>query len=366
MCNMKKKLLIIFPDEWLSHSPTILNLVAKLSDYFEIKVISFDTNMYKNHEIKGDEFEFIKINKYIALFLIKLNRLKIYKLVKSLLLFIKIRRQEADEIIGVDSIGLWVAQKVFRKSHFLSLEIYEEDVLFIRDKIDFIESVAIQTEERYDYLFGNVRLKTFYLQNSPSFTTIDRVYKERVGKKVIYFGNVIPSHSIHLCIEAISNIDLEDISLTIKGPISSKVKKEIQVQYSNLIQSGKLLLDESYVSQDKVVAYLSEFYIGFCFYDFDLIEKNNTFNYISCPSGKLFNYYASGVPVIGSDILGLKSVKDFEAGILLKDPSLESICIAIGNIISNHQRFSENCLNAAAHFDFDLAVEPYQDYLMNK
>lgn len=106
--------------------------------------------------------------------------------------------------------------------------------------------------------------------------------------------------------------------------------------------------------------------MGFCFYDLNHTDETTSFNFISVPSGKLFNYYAAGVPVIGSDLLGLKSVKDFQVGILLKNISTENIAIAMESIASQHRRFSENCLAAAAYFDFDTAVEPFKSYLLNE
>lgn len=364
---MKKKLLIIFPNEWLAYTPTVLNLVSKLADSFDLKVIAINDNRYKNDEIIGDEFEFIKVNSNIikiSAFLEKIfGNSKSYQLIKLILLFKQVRNYKPDEIIAVDSMGLWLAQKIFKRGHFLSLEPYK-DIYFRQCKTELIESVVTQTQERYDYLFDGIKLKTFLIQNAPNFNAEGRIYRETQTKRAIYFGNANPRNGIYFCIEAVENI--KDISLTIKGTISGEVREVIEVRYSELIQSGKIVIDNSYVKQEDVIEYLSEFYVGFCFYDLSHTDEKTSFNFISVPSGKLFNYYAAGVPVIGSDLLGLKSVKDFQAGILLKDVSVESIAKAIETIASQHKRFSENCLAAAAYFDFDSAAEPFKSYLINK
>ena len=44
--NMKKKVLIIYPDEWVAYSPTILNLVDVLASSFSVKVIAVDTGRF--------------------------------------------------------------------------------------------------------------------------------------------------------------------------------------------------------------------------------------------------------------------------------------------------------------------------------
>jgi glycosyltransferase involved in cell wall biosynthesis len=95
-----------------------------------------------------------------------------------------------------------------------------------------------------------------------------------------------------------------------------------------------------------------------------LISKND-FNYLSSPSGKLFNYYAAGVPVIGTDVLGLSSVHEFNTGILIKELSVGYILAAIKRIINNYEELSRNCIRAARHFDFGEAAASYKEFLQS-
>ena len=62
---MNKKVLIIFPNEWLAYTPTVLNMVTKLSDVFEIKVLAIDDGNYRSNEINSDQFEFVKVNRVL-------------------------------------------------------------------------------------------------------------------------------------------------------------------------------------------------------------------------------------------------------------------------------------------------------------
>jgi glycosyltransferase involved in cell wall biosynthesis len=135
------------------------------------------------------------------------------------------------------------------------------------------------------------------------------------------------------------------------------------IRYRHLFENNIVTIDEQYTNQEEIVPYLSGFDIGFCLYDFNRISKND-FNYVTVPAGKLFNYYAAGIPVIGVDIPGMQSVKDFQAGILLDSPSSSNIKDAIIKISEDYAFYSANCLKAAEHFDFQKAVQPYRIFLL--
>lgn len=364
---MRKSLIIIFPDEWLSHSPTILNITKSLSDVFDIRIFAIDDGVFRNPSLCGEEYIFIRINKILSRFflrkfrplydVIKANRLK--KVVTA-----SVKSHKVDIVIGVDSVGLWVAQQVFGKSHFLSLEV-KKDCFFRSIDISHIESVVIQTEERYNYLFDKSRSHTFFIQNSPPFSKSTAVTKIPFQKKLIFFGIVHPNHGLYACLNTMELMVKSDegYRLTLKGVISKeRVRAFMMVRYRRLIENNIITIDEQYTNQDEIIPYLSSFDIGFCLYDFRLISKND-FNYVTIPSGKLFNYYAAGVPVIGVDIPGLQSVREFQSGILLDNLSADAIKNAIIKISADYAFFSTNCLKAAEHFDFQKAVQPYKDFL---
>ena len=412
LVGMKKRILLIFPNEWLAYTPTVLNLVAELSGVLDIKVLAIDDGTYRNSEIDSDNFDFVKVNIAILklhTFIIKVfGTSKFYQLAKIALLWFALRAYKgwADEVIAIDSAGLWIAQEIFGKCHFMSLELFK-DRLFERCNLKLIESVIIQTQERYDYLFGDLTIKTFLIQNSPLYKPDAINRKPLTSKKAIFLGNANPRNGAYFCIESMR--DIKDLSLTIKGTISSQDRQYIETHYSDLLKSERLILDDQYVKQEEIIEYLSQYYVGFCFYDLKCTDETTRFNFISVPSGKLFNYYAAGVPVVGSNILGLKttvrtilnrqwwnagfsiiteantnggmrvsasasknvrsivkSVQDFNAGVLLENISTMTILQALNYIDQHHEQLSKNCLKAAAHFDFNSAVRPFKEYLLAK
>jgi glycosyltransferase involved in cell wall biosynthesis len=367
----KKRLLIIFPDEWLSHSPTLLNLVDCLSGGFDIKLVTFDDGFFKNDHLCDDRFVFIKINIHLARFLLRKIRI-LYDIVKAMLLLIWLhkywKRYKVNQVIAVDSIGLWTAQKFFTCSHFLSLEI-KNDLFFRLSQKNKIDSLVIQSKERSTFLFKRPLRNVFLIPNSPVIDRkkSDNFHKRPFNGKIVFIGNINPNHGLYSCLNTVENYQQKfqdkGISITFKGIITkSSIRNRVLCRYRKLLRDKLVILDETYEPQNKIVEYLSNFSIGVCFYDFNFISKNN-FNYISCPSGKMFDYFAAGVPVIGSDILGLKPVEVYNAGVLLKSITTKSIYMAIEEISSNFIEYRKNSLLAAEAYDFKKAVIPYKNFL---
>ena len=370
----KKRLLIIFPDEWLSHSPTLLNLVTGVSSDFNIKLVTFDDGFFKNDHLRDNRFKFIKINQHLARLFLRRIRI-FYDVLKAIILLIWLanyrKRDKIDLVIAVDSVGLWAAQKVFTRCHFLSMEI-KKNIFFRLSRSDRIDSLAIQTAERSAFLFRRPLANTFLIPNSP---VIDKSNPSNspgrsFNGKIIFFGNIHPNHGLYTCLDTIEQYQRkfkdEGISLTIKGIITKpSILNRILKRYQRLLDEKLIFLDETYESQDQIIAYLAKFSIGICFYDFNLISRKD-FNYLSCPSGKLFNYFAAGVPVIGTDILGLKPVKDHRAGVLLKDLTVESIQQAIEDVSRNFAEYRKNAFSAAEAYDFNNALISYKNFLLSQ
>jgi len=383
---MKNSILIVFSDEWLAYSPTVINLYDVLSEDFDVRIVAFESSLNNQKKLMDRNADCIDIskentlpiNKAIYLFfrltekILTLNskidvfglfkKVNSYSLFKAFLLWKKIRGLQVDEIIGVDFLSLWVAQTVFGKGHLLSLEIADipnNNIFYKLVDRKKIQSVLIQTEKRYQYLFDSLDIKMILVQNAPIFKPLESDPCDRKG--LIFCGLAAPRHGIYECLDFIA--ESPEYVMTVKGIIPDDVKQKIQNQYQYLLNQGRLILDESYVEREKFSEYLSQFDMGFCFYDLDP-TSSSYFHYLTAPSGKLFNYYSAGVPVIGSDILGLHSVIDFEAGILVANRSVESIREAINTISADRMRFRNNCFKAAEHFSFDRAIEPFKSYLL--
>ena len=103
--------------------------------------------------------------------------------------------------------------------------------------------------------------------------------------------------------------------------------------------------------------YLESFDVGLCLYNVD----NSDFNYQSVPSGKLFNYFSVGLPVVASDLIGLRPLREYAAGVVLEGNSPGHISRAVDEICRNYASYSAGAAPAGNHFSFDRMSKTYVD-----
>jgi glycosyltransferase involved in cell wall biosynthesis len=344
-----KKAVIVFTDEWLPYSSTVLNLLTCLKDQgYRTRVVTVRTGLFQNFErFQNDVTSF-----QIPLLLRRmLGKLRLYRLAKAIPFALIHAREirEADLCFSVDSLSFLVSRLFHKQPYYVSLEA-ERTAWFRLARRLGICHVLIQTKERFDFLFNDFPNPPTWsiLPNSP---ILDRFSPSPSQEHdLIYFGYVTASHGVELCIEAMQFL-LPSYRLTLKGPGQKDYVDTLKEKYRSLVESGRLSFDETYVPTEELIPYLSRFAVGFCFYDFDIIASND-FNYLSCPSGKLYSYLAAGIPIIGSDILGLQVVRERNCGLLLKEPSPVAIDRAVRQIGVDREGYRQRCLETADHFDF--------------
>ena len=147
----------------------------------------------------------------------------------------------------------------------------------------------------------------------------------------------------------------EDVSLTLKGLIPASDKEEIQNKHSQLLASQRLILDEGYLTESEIPTFLRHFDAGLCFYDLEIVGRKNV-NYLTSPSGKMFEYFRAGIPCLGSNLPGLRPIADHQAGALCDSLNAADIDHALDKVRSNHSSFSEGAIKAAKHYDFGAAA----------
>lgn len=363
----KKKALIIFPDQWLPYSPSILNAARVLTEEnYEVHVLTINIGQFG----KFEEFDFQLVSIKIPLYFYKIfRRLHLHNLLRSLVFWRPLKKYQGfDLIIGVDSLGYLEAKKLVDQPVYLSLEVIKDHLW---EKIQKAPPAIVlsQSRERFEYLFQNISGVHFqWLPNAPIVPqrfqkTVAGIKNQSLKARLIYFGNISAEHGVESCIKALINLP-EIYQLTLHGPIQAPYRAQLYARYSRLFETKRIVLSQEYLDQAQVISYLSEFDIGFCFYDSSL---NNDFNYYSCPSGKLFNYLAAGVPIIGGDILGLKTVKEHQCGILIStDAQPADIIKAIHSIELQYDFFEENCYQAAETHDFRIHFKSFLEKKSNK
>ena len=361
--HKEKSILVVFPDEWLQYSPSVLNLYQCCSEKYYTKLVYVDNGKFKNEGLVA-HYRNIKIGRFAAYFWRKTFGYKFYKVLRLFftLLFIKLFNKRYDIVIGIDSSGYAITKLFFQHAIYFSLET-EKDNYFKLSELLGIEKLLIQSKERKDFLIGDTNeVEVFYIQNAPIITK-PTVLKEKKEKRILYMGNIEYGYGLEQFIDCVSQLDTT-YTLTLKGIKNDRFFNFLNEQYKELIANNKLIFDFSYVDQSKIIEYAASYYIGITGYDIELAKKS--FNYFSSPAGKLFNYYAAGIPVIGIDIIGLKSVTDFNAGVLIDEVNPDKIKQAILAIEQQYTTYAENCLVAANTFDFKTSFTTFYNAITSQ
>ena len=373
----KEKILILFNGEHLAYSPTVIQLYDELSKQYDVTITAefphrFDKQKPSNRKVIYHRLYHVRTRYlYFILFqfeaflkkeakYFKDNKISYkqyyfrYKFIKNI-----IRKHSYKAIISVDISNLLFCSIMKLKTDFLSLELCADEKYLPLIDSNYIRSVIIQTWERYEYLFQDKKLKTFFVQNAPDYIETD-INHNRKG--TVYSGTACDEFGFYHCLNFLNRYPAE--KLTVQGAVMKPDKNRIENEYKNLIKEERLLINKKYLENSEVVPFLSDFEIGFCFYNFDsLVIKNNYFNYATAPSGKMFKYLAAGVPVVGINIIGFNFVKEFHCGILVNDLLPETIKKAIDTIRANYQFYVDNSIKAAKHFSFGKSIQPYLDLL---
>jgi O-antigen/teichoic acid export membrane protein len=357
--SKKKSILIVFPDEWLQYSPSVLNLYECCKQNHYTKLVYVDNGKFKNDGLV-DHGTSIKIGKTAAYFWRKTFGYKLYKVLRIFftLLSIKIFNKKYDIVIAIDSSGYLITKLFFNNTVYFSLETEKDWYFRLSQKLG-IETLIIQSKERKDFMIENdTSIQVFYLQNAPILDNRIKRYEGIKEKRILYMGNIDFGYGLEYFIDCIKELDNE-YTFTLKGIKNKKYFNWLHERYADIIHSGKLIFDFNYVEQSKIIEYVSHFYIGITGYDLELAKKS--FNYFSSPAGKLFNYYAAALPVIGIDIIGLKSVRDFDAGILIDSVNVLQIKNAIKTIELKYNNYTLNCIKASEEFDFKKGFEKFEN-----
>jgi glycosyltransferase involved in cell wall biosynthesis len=344
-----KKFLIVFPSEWLAYSPTVLNMISILEEQGHVDVVTFKSSMSDIGEC-SIQVHFIHV---LPLLFRILSRLRLIEFYKFILLLWTLRlycKNHYDIVWGIDSLGYLTAKIFYKKVTFVSLEVKKDIWAWIVRKVG-LSKLLIQSHLRKEYLFGkDFVLEEYILPNSPILYTQKNTIEKKILRKVIYMGNICRAHGVEFCIDALREVE-QEISLTLHGILQKDYRLFLIAKYKDLMQTNRLFLTSEYVSQDHIISYLQTFDIGLCLYDMWQTLKSD-FNYLTCPSGKMYNYFASGLPVIGNDIPGLQDIRTFGAGILVDNFYPKTIASAINSIYREYNAYSMHSFQAAHHFDF--------------
>lgn len=198
---------------------------------------------------------------------------------------------------------------------------------------------VIYAEKSYSKYFPNISQYETIL-NYPKSIWINSAEEKTINKIPVigYIGRVGFDRGADLLINSVANINKNNIQLRLQliGKIPFEITEMSNFKY--LVKSN--LLDcPGFITNDKAIEYVHKWDIGFC------VLKNKP-NFIESYPTKIFEYFASGVPVITSNFpLYTQLINDFQGGICIRPESGEDLVEAIYEIINKPNKYKPNFHN---------------------
>ncbi len=219
---------------------------------------------------------------------------------------------------------------------------------YILDKGWYIDQGGSIEKDKVNYLNNGVDLEQFYY-NKEHYRLEDRDLNDDKAFKVIYTGSIGRINGIHKIVDAAVEIqkrDIKDVKFIIygDGAYKSKLKKYCQEHYiSNIVFKGKV--NKKYIP-----------YILSCS-DLNIIhfEKNKLAKY-GLSANKMFDYMASGKPIISDCLFGYDLIKKHKNGLVVNSDDgvgMADKIIKVKNM--NKNEYKNLCYNssvAAKEYDF--------------
>lgn len=372
-----KKILIVFTDSHFSYSPSTLNLYHELRKTHDVKIIApFPDKKFNNQKIDDPNVIYLDMLDDHFLALSERIRNKVQSIIglkgdenlkllskkaKKIIQFIK---KEDREIIAVDWKAMWFTQMAGKTAHLLSLEIKDSDIYYKLCKQESIQSVIIQSKERFDYLFKKEPFPPYFLvQNAPKNNPFDIEANNRKKNELIYCGSALSWFGIFSCLDFL--MDYPDYKLTIKGAVPESTMQSIQKFYSVLLDTERLIIDSTFLSQPELDKFVSNFRIGFAFYDFYRFSEVRSFNYYTAPSGKVFQYLNSGVPIVANQLPGFDFIAKNNCGYLIPYLSSLQIKLAIDQIEKDYTNFTVEAKKISLENDFEKNIQGFIEFITN-
>ena len=179
--------------------------------------------------------------------------------------------------------------------------------------------------------------------------------KKEKRKKIIYLGVISTDRDLQSFAEAIEKVK-EDYCLYLFG----KFRGEGIEEFKKLCNSYSSLKYMGFFNPPKHLEFLKYADIALVPYKPGEIEGNGftILNALYCAPNKIYEYAGCSIPMIGTDVLGLKEpFEKYNIGVCCKDLKPETIIEAIKYVDANHDQM---VINSKTFFDsVDL------DYIIN-
>jgi hypothetical protein len=344
------KALLVFPDPWFAYSPSAIQSAEWLQAAgYEVHVVALTSPEYQRVSLSF-ETRWVRVPRG------RLGRrpgLKLWRLRNAVRRWAT-ENGEPSLTIGFDAIGYLAAGEASPDPVFYSLEV-SHDRYMQKAMESGMTHLIIQSKPRKDFLIGDRCITTSLVPNAP---LVDPDLRPRTesGTRLVYFGNMSHLYALEDVVTAL--MFLPNYTLTLRGPDTRGYGSNLIATHRALVDSARLAADWTYLGGADISAYLRRFDIGIGLYDFRHVPRGDV-NFLTSPSGKIYNYFNAAMPTVCIDIPGLSVVRDFNAGVLIPDTDPESIAAAVREVSGRYEEMSLGAVAAARASDFGAAFDGF-------
>ena len=177
-----------------------------------------------------------------------------------------------------------------------------------------------------------------------------KVFEEK--KVILYQGIIAKERNLSNYIKAVKKMDA-DYQFVFLGTDYGMIEEYRKID-SNIIHID-------FIPAPEYLIFTSKAYIGLITYDALIL------NCAYCAPNKLYEYGRYGLPMLGNDIPGLRNtIGYYDAGVIVDECCIESICEGIRKISENYERYSANSLRLYEETDNVEAVRKIITYCISK
>ena len=175
--------------------------------------------------------------------------------------------------------------------------------------------------------------------------------KNETRKVILYSGIITPERNIEDFAKALGNFENFALYIIGRSPVGDDYIKDMLKQYPNIEYLG-------YHTAPSHLEFIKYAYIGLTPYVPTQSALHPVINALYCAPNKIYEYSAFGVPMIGTNVLGLlRPFEQYGIGKCVTDMKTESILEMIQYIDSNYSIMRDNCYKFFEKDNLDKIVQ---------
>ncbi|MDM8261388.1 glycosyltransferase [Limosilactobacillus vaginalis] len=181
-----------------------------------------------------------------------------------------------------------------------------------------------------------------------------KYFKEK-RKVVLYLGFVGSDRNLTEFAKAVKKLGTDKYCLYIVGKVDDNMKEK----FKNFLSKNDFVDYLGYYKAPSHLKFLTKAYIGILPYHVDYTHPYlSPLNALYCAPNKIFEYAGFSVPMVGTDVLGLKiPFEEYGIGICATEASSECIAETIKYVDNNYDSMKSNCKRYFDSIDLDSIVK---------